>query len=109
MDASVVEVPPKRKKQKVEGGSSRLGCPSNNSLYLEKKNRNGMCNYYKDYLGRKQGVVNVNAPIKCLTCDLGMHEECYYTYHKVREGVVLALASEINDVRRSHLPLKKWK
>ena len=44
-------------------GSSRLVCALNNYLNLEKQNHTGMCNNYKDYLGRKQGVVNVKAPV----------------------------------------------
>ena len=79
-----VEVPPKAKKLRVEG-RSRLGCALNNYLNMEKQNRTGMSNYYEDYLGRKQGVANMKAPAKCVTCDLG-----------------------INEVRRSHNTLNKW-
>ena len=108
MVASGVELPPKQKKQnfKVEGGSSRMGCALNNYLNCA-QNRTGMCNFYKDYLGWQQGVMNVKAPVN-VWHDLCMHEECYYTYHEVWEGVVLNLASKINEVRRSHKTLKKW-
>ena len=44
-------LPPKEKKQRVEGSTSRMGCAYNNYLNLEKHSRTGMCNYYKDYLG----------------------------------------------------------
>ena len=99
---------PKEKKQRVEGSTSRMGCAYNNYLNLEKHSRTGMCNFYKDYLGRKEGVTNVKAPIKCLQCGVGLHEECYYTYHQLREGVVLDLAYEINLVRSAHKTLHKW-
>ena len=84
-----------------------MGCAHNNYLNLEKHSRTGMCNYCKDYLGRNQGVTNVKAPIKCLQCGVGLHEECYYTYHQLREGVVLDLLYEINLVRSSHKTLHK--
>ena len=102
-----VEVPPNAKKPRVEG-SSRLGCALNNHLSLEKQNRTGMCNFYRDYLGRKQGVVHVKAPIKCAMCDVGQHEECYNAYHQMREGVILNLAFEINQVQLTHKSLRKW-
>ena len=85
-----------------------MGCAYNNYLNLEKHSRTGMCNYYKDYLGRNQGVTNVKAPIRRLQCGVGLHEECYYTYHQLREGVVLDLSYEINLVRSSHKTLHKW-
>ena len=78
-----------------------LGCAYNNYLNLEKHSRTSMCNYYKDYLGRKEGVVNVKAPIKCLQCGVGLHKECYYTYHQLQEGVVL-------DLVLVHKSLHKW-
>ena len=53
-------------------------------------------------------MVNATAPIKCVKCDLGMHEDCYSSYHKVREGVVLDLTYEINKVRRSHKSSMQW-
>ena len=48
-----------------------MGCALNNYLNLDKKNCTGMCNCYKDYMGRNEGVVNIKAPVKCLTCELG--------------------------------------
>ena len=94
----------KRRKQR-----GRLDwCALNDYLNLEKKNRTGMCIYYKDYIGRKEGVVNVKAPVKCVTCELGMHEECYYTLHEIKEGVVLDLSYEINIVRQPHKSTRKW-
>ena len=82
----------------MEGGSSRKGCGLNNCINLEKRNSTGQCIYYKDYLGWNEGMVNVKAPVKCLQCDVGLHEEFYYTYHNIREGVVLDLGYEINLV-----------
>ena len=68
-----------------------------------------MCNFYKHYIGHKEGVVkNVKAPVKCITCNVGMHEECYYTFYEMKEGVVLDLTYEIKVVRGSHKSLKKW-
>ena len=69
------ELPPKEKKPRGEGGSSRMGCGLNNYMNLEKHNCTGECNFFKAYLGAKQGVVNVRAPIKCLGCDCGLHEQ----------------------------------
>ena len=43
-------------------------------------------------MGRKEGVVNVKAPVKCVICELGVHEECYYTVLVIKEGVVLDLS-----------------
>ena len=98
---------PKEKRAKGEAGS-RQGCALNNFLNLEKQNRTGKCNYYKDYVGRKEGVVHVKAPVKCATCKVGLHEECYFTYHEIMEGVVLDLGYEINLVRRAHKSVRKW-
>ena len=98
---------PKEKSAKVEGGS-RQGCALNNFMNLVKRNRKGMCNFYKDYIGRKEGVVHVKAPVKWATCKVGLHEECYYTYHEITEGVILDLAYEINLVRGAHKSLNKW-
>ena len=58
-------------------------------------------------MGRKQGVVNVKAPVIREDVILGMQEECYYSSHKIRKGVI-DLAFEINKARRSHNTLKKW-
>jgi len=98
---------PKEKRAKGEAGS-RQGCALNNFLNLEKQNCTGKCNYYKDYVGRKEGVVHVKAPVKCATCKVGLHEECYFTYHEIMEGVVLDLGYEINLVRRAHKSVRKW-
>ena len=86
-----------------------MGCALNNYLNLENKNRTGMCHYYPKYIGRKAGVKDVKAPVKCLTCEVGLHEECYYTFHAIKEGVVLDLSYEIKLVRQAHKSLKKWK
>ena len=51
---------------------------------------------------------NVREPVKCLACEVGLHEECYYTFHEIKEGVVLDVTYDINVVRESHKSLKKW-
>ena len=53
----------------------------------------GESNFYKNYIGVKQEVVNVKAPIKCLGCDTGMHEQCHFTFHEqpdIHHGVEVA-------------------
>ena len=49
----------------------------------------------------------MKAPINCMQCDVGLHEEYYYTYHEIREGIVLDLAYKINLVRATHKYLHK--
>ena len=42
----------------------------------------------------------MKAPVKCVKCKVGLHEECYYTYHEITEGVIQDLTYETNLVRR---------
>ena len=50
---------------------------------LENKNRKGRCDQYQDLLR------SVKVGIWRKGCKVGMHNECYYTYHLMRYGVLL--------------------
>ena len=55
------------------------------------------CNYYQDF-EHKANTVRVG--VWCTKCEVGMHRECYYSYHQVRHGVYLDNRYEINNSRR---------
>ena len=95
------EIPVKPRKQAVkagsEGCSARVGCALNDLYNLERITRTGRCNYYQDF-GHKANTVRVG--VWCTKCEVGMHRECYYSYHQVRHGVYLDNRYEINNSRR---------
>ena len=94
------EIAVKTRKQAVkagsEGCSGRVGCALNNLYNLERLTRTGRCNYYQDF-GHKANTVRVG--VWCTKCEVGMHRECYYSYHQVRYGVYLDNRYEINKSR----------
>ena len=94
------EIPVKVRKQSVkvgsEGCSARVGCALNDLYNLERITRTGRCNYYQDF-EHKANTVRVG--VWCTKCEVGMHRECYYSYHQVRYGVYLDNRYEINKSR----------
>ena len=95
------EIAVKTRKEAVKAGSERcsgrVGCALNDLYNLERLTRTGRCNYYQDF-GHKANTVRVG--VWCTKCEVGMHRECYYSYHQVRHGVYLDNRYEINNSRR---------
>ena len=76
------EIAVKTRKQAVkagsEGSTGRVGCALNDLYNLERFTRTGRCDYYQDF-GHKASTVRVG--VWCQGCEVGMHRECYYSYH----------------------------
>ena len=65
----------------------------------EEKGRVGRCTYYQDYNRQPASVVKTSR--FCRGCGVGLHQECYYDYHRVVHGVILNDEFEIHAVRKS--------
>ena len=87
-----------------EGSTTRVDCGLNNLYDTEAKGRVGRCTYYQDYDRKPASVVKTSW--YCRQCKVGLHQECYYDYHRVVHGVILADEYEINKVRRSRKATK---
>ena len=92
------EVPSKQRKQPVkagsEGATGRVRCALNDLYNLERLTiaRTGRCDYYQ--------ANTVRVGVWCNKCEVGMHRECYYTYHQLRYGVYLDNRYEIKKCRK---------
>ena len=94
----VIEAKPRKQAVKAGAeGCSRVGCALNDLYNLERITRTGRCNYYQDF-DHKASTVRVG--VWCTKCEVGMHRECYYSYHQVRYGVYLDNRYEINSSRQ---------
>ena len=82
-----------------EGSTTRVDCGLNNLYDTECKGRVGRCTYYQDYDRKPASVVKTSW--YCRECKVGLHQECYYDYHRVVHGIILADEFELNKVRRS--------
>ena len=87
-----------------EGSTIRVDCGLNNLYDMEAKGRVGRCTYYQDYDRKPVSVVKTSW--YCRKCKVGLHQECYYDYHRVVHGIILADEFEINKVRKSRKATK---
>ena len=87
------------------GSRTRVECALNNLYDTEQNGRVGRCTYYQDYDRAPAKVVKTGW--MCTECSVGLHQECYYDYHRVVHGVILADEYEMNKVRGSRKTLMK--
>ena len=70
--------------------------------------RSGRCNYHQDYNWPAVKEVRVSYLSFCTKCKLGMHKSCWDTWHKIRWGIQVDLAYEVNLVQSSTYTLKQF-
>ena len=88
-----------------ERSSTRVDCALNNLYDTEPKGRVGRCTFYQDYKRKPASVVKTSW--FCRECQVRLHQECYYDYHRVVHGIILTDEFEINKVRRSRKHTKR--
>ena len=101
--------PPRKKRtlaEKFAPGSDYRGNCAYNLLFDPSGKSGGLCTYFQKPAGESEKdseVQCVKTPYFCDGCKKPMHPECYYHFHKVSLGVVLAAGEYVNSIRTTKM------